>query len=104
MAILLDKTLQGTLYHLYIVSAVQLTPTDPEGIKVKQNIYQSIGHYIDNFVPIILKETTILDTNAVIAIKALLSANYNSAVSAVEQFLISTVPYYQGGVVDGSLR
>ena len=99
MAISLVKTLQTVQYTLYIVSSVRLTLADPETVEVCQNIYQSAGHYSDGFTPIIKRDVTITDTNAVIAIKAVLANNYNSAVTAAEQFLIGAVAYYQDGEI-----
>lgn len=99
MAISLVKTLQAVEYTLYIISDVRLTQQNPETVEVSQNIYQSNGHYSDEFTPLITKTVVITDTNAIVAIKALLSSNYTSAVSAAEQFLIGAVAYYADGEI-----
>lgn len=99
MAIQLTKTLQSVEYTLYIISSIRLTQENPETIQVSQDIYQSSGHYGDSFSPIIIKSIDITDTNAVVAIKALLGSNYTSAVTAAEQFLIGAVAYYSNGQI-----
>jgi hypothetical protein len=64
-----------------------------------QEIYQSVGHYNDDFTPMIHRELNIANTDAVVAITALLSSNYNAAVTAAEQYLIGADEYYTGGEI-----
>lgn len=99
MAIALTKTLQAVEYNLYIVTSIRLVLTIPTVVQVSQDIYQSAGHYTDDFTPMIHKDIDITSSDAVVAITALLSSNYSAAVTAAEQYLIGAVAYYSGGEI-----
>jgi len=101
MAIQISKTLQGTLYtELYIVSGIDLHgSTSSAVIKVRQEIYQTKGYLDDGFTPFVMKRIDITDANAIIAINALMAVDGEAAIQAVEQFLINSEAYYDGGVI-----
>lgn len=97
MPIQLAKTLQTVDYTLYIITDIDLPGSDR--VLINQRIYQSKGHFDDDFLPIILKRQVITNQARVNTIRMLIRTNYDEAINAVETFLTANVPYYQGGVV-----
>lgn len=101
MPIQLTKTLQGQQYTLYIITTVEFID-ESRALSVVQNIYQSQGHFDDDFLPIIRKRATVTNNTIVRSIRAVLRENYATAVALIETFLVNNVQYYQGGsVVNG---
>jgi hypothetical protein len=99
MAIALTKTLQTIGYNLYITNSIRLLFVPELAIEMIQNVYESEGHYTDEFLPIIYKVVSITDGETVSEILALLGPNYPGAIITAEQYLIDNVGYYTGGSV-----
>ena len=99
MAIEITKTLQAVEYVLYIITKIDIDNSEDFGLSISQDIYQSQGHYTDEFLPIIRKYPTVSSRNARVAIRAVLQEDYNSAVQATEQFLITAGGFYEGGEI-----
>lgn len=98
MAIILRKILHEQVYMLYIKTEIALTAQD--NIRVVQKIYESKGHFDDEFVPIIVRAVVVSNPQRVNTIKLLLKASYAEAVSVVENFLVNNAPYYTGGTLE----
>ena len=98
MPITLAKELQGVMYSLYILTQIRLHPSETS-VDITQVMYQSKGHFDDNFLPIIRREVTITNPQRVNTIKTIIKQDYKEAIYIVENFLVSNVGYYDGGVV-----
>jgi len=98
MAIILHKILQDQVFDLYMKTEIALT--NQNNVRVVQKVYESKGHFEDDFLPIILKSTVVSNAQRVNTIKLLLANDYEEAVSVVENFLVNNIPYYNGGVLE----
>ena len=98
MPITLVKTLQGIEYTLYSVTNVQTVLETV--ILVRPNIYQSYGHFLDNFLPIISRQDVLEDSVLLIAVwPYYLQRDYGTVKSLIETFLVNSVAYYSGGII-----
>lgn len=102
MSIILQKTLQGVVYTLYIKTTVNLSEENKR-IYLIQNIWQSKGHFTDDFLPIIRRNLDTANTNIISVIRALLKDNHTAAILAIETFLVQNIPYYEGGIVENGV-
>lgn len=104
MPIVLNKTLQGKTYTLYIISSARLQGSEGVAVEIQQTIYESKGHFDDGFLPIIKRDVLVTNQQRVNTIKTLLRQDYEEAISIIENFLVNNVPYYQGGsIVNGEV-
>jgi hypothetical protein len=99
VAIILNKTLQGVTYDLYIKTDMRLDTSTPEKVSVVQHFYTSQGHFDDGFLPIIRRELVITNQQRVNSIKLLLRESYKEAINVAENFFVNNVAFYQGGTV-----
>jgi len=102
MAILLTKTLQTVMYNLYIKTELNIVEQDNR-LYLIQNIYQSKGHFDDDFLPIIRRRFNTANPNIIRIVRSLMREDFPSAVLAVETFLVQNVAYYQGGSVENGI-
>lgn len=89
-----DPPLSATLYCIQLIGYINGAQVVSRGI-----IYESVDHYRADFLPIIQKIRSITDPATVAQIYAQYGVNYDAAIRTIEEYLISSDPWYQGGSI-----
>lgn len=98
--LLTDKTLQAVQYDLHCV--VNVRAMLPDQVLVYTDVYASLGHMDDGFLPIIRKTHTITSPS-ILELARMAQGNgqvsYSILLQGIESYLVANESFYEGGEV-----
>lgn len=100
MPIQVQRTLQGEVYQLYVLSKFQLDEKK-EVVRIALQVYRSKGHFGDGFLPMIERRVEVANKQLLGIVSTLLHVdqqNYGVVLEFVEREAIKRIPFLQGGV------